>query len=286
VAVQVLGNVETWTEHVKREKAVLHALSMFHYGVTHKCLIAEGWCATAVIDDARDALRRGSTTEQTVLSAVKTRETPPDLLQVDQARPGSRPLSTPTAWRRTRSPTPPSSPSSPSPSFEDGGSRPRPTTRCLPAGVTGRRHNILLMGAFAVCSGFDYDELLGAAGVVGQDGLVRRRRRRRRPPQCRAVPGGASLTQQKRLRSNIAEACDLEAQATLNKRSVHPFCMDPRLSLTKKSVISLLADSVAVHNHVALVQGQARVLASMRRAAHLQRIMRSHCPRNERGLIV
>ena len=78
---QVLGNVEAWTEHVKREKAVFHTLNMFNYDVTHKCLIAEGWCATAAINDVREALRRGSmksgATVQTVLNVVKTRETPP-----------------------------------------------------------------------------------------------------------------------------------------------------------------------------------------------------------------
>eukprot|EP00286_Rhodomonas_abbreviata_P027937 CAMPEP_0181303760 /NCGR_PEP_ID=MMETSP1101-20121128/8742_1 /TAXON_ID=46948 /ORGANISM="Rhodomonas abbreviata, Strain Caron Lab Isolate" /LENGTH=958 /DNA_ID=CAMNT_0023409379 /DNA_START=207 /DNA_END=3083 /DNA_ORIENTATION=- len=77
----ILDNIDPWMLHVQREKAVFHTLNMFNYDVTHKCLIAEGWCPTADMDNVRDALRQGTirsgATVQTVLNVVKTRETPP-----------------------------------------------------------------------------------------------------------------------------------------------------------------------------------------------------------------
>jgi len=78
---EIVNKVDAWMLHVQREKAVFHTLNQFNYDVTHKCLIAEGWCPTADMDSVRDALRQGTirsgATVQTVLNVVKTRETPP-----------------------------------------------------------------------------------------------------------------------------------------------------------------------------------------------------------------
>jgi len=78
---EIVNKVDGWMLHVQREKAVFHTLNMFNYDVTHKCLIAEGWCPTDDMDSVRAALRQGTirsgATVQTVLNQVKTRETAP-----------------------------------------------------------------------------------------------------------------------------------------------------------------------------------------------------------------
>ena len=40
----VVDNVDGWFDYVMKEKAIFVTLNMFNYDVTHKCLIAEGWC--------------------------------------------------------------------------------------------------------------------------------------------------------------------------------------------------------------------------------------------------
>jgi len=77
----VKGNIEEWFDFVMKEKAIFYTLNMFNYDVTHKCLIAEGWCPTEDMDNIREALRKGTTMSQasvqTVINVVKSKETPP-----------------------------------------------------------------------------------------------------------------------------------------------------------------------------------------------------------------
>lgn len=65
---------------------------MFNYDVTHKCLIAEGWCPTTSLNDVREALRRGTqksgATVQTVINIVKTHETPPTYFKTNKLTAG------------------------------------------------------------------------------------------------------------------------------------------------------------------------------------------------------
>mmetsp|Transcript_64490 Transcript_64490/g.147744 ORF Transcript_64490/g.147744 Transcript_64490/m.147744 type:complete len:816 (-) Transcript_64490:112-2559(-) len=90
----VRDSVAPWTEHVKRELGVFHTLNMFNYDVTHKCLIAEGWCPTEDLNDVREALRRGTAksgaTVQTVLNVVRFRETPPTFFRNSKVAQGTQ----------------------------------------------------------------------------------------------------------------------------------------------------------------------------------------------------
>jgi V-type H+-transporting ATPase subunit a len=45
----VKDNIDDWYDYVMREKAIFVTLNMFNYDVTHKCLIAEGWCPEVLI---------------------------------------------------------------------------------------------------------------------------------------------------------------------------------------------------------------------------------------------
>jgi len=64
-----------------KEKCIFVTLNMFNYDVTHKCLIAEGWCPEADMEEIRKALREGTSVSrasvQSVLHRVQTKETPP-----------------------------------------------------------------------------------------------------------------------------------------------------------------------------------------------------------------
>ena len=265
VAVQVLGNAEAWTEHVKREKAVFHTLNMFNYDVTHKCLIAEGWCATAAINDVRDALRRGSmksgATVQTVLNVVKTRETPPTYFKSTKLTAGFQAIVDAYGMASYQEFNPAvftvvTFPFLFGVMFGDIG---HGIMMALAGGLLclfekklaaaandemfgtlyHGRYNILLMGVFAIYSGFIYNELFSVpqeffAKTVWCDGDG--------DPQCQAVPGGANLTQQKWMRSNIAEAYDFETQTTLDKEvswSVYPFGTDPGWAHTANKLNSV-----------------------------------------------
>jgi V-type H+-transporting ATPase subunit a len=54
----VVDNLEIWTDFVMKEKAIFVTLNMFRVDVTHKCLIATGWCPDADMEDIRKALRQ------------------------------------------------------------------------------------------------------------------------------------------------------------------------------------------------------------------------------------
>jgi vacuolar-type H+-ATPase subunit I/STV1 len=285
VAVQVLGNVEAWTEHVKREKAVFHTLNMFNYDVTHKCLIAEGWCATAAINDVRDALRRGSmksgATVQTVLNVVKTRETPPTYFKSTKLTAGFQAIVDAYGMASYQEFNPAvftvvTFPFLFGVMFGDIG---HGVMMALAGGLLclfekrlaaaandemfgtlyHGRYNILLMGVFAIYSGFIYNELFSVpqeffAKTVWCDGDG--------DPQCQAVPGGANLTQQKWMRSNIAEAYDFETQTTLDKEvswSVYPFGTDPGWAHTANKLNSVNSFKMKF----AIVCGVAQMVAGI-----------------------
>ena len=281
----MLGNVEAWTEHVKREKAVFHTLNMFNYDVTHKCLIAEGWCATAQINDVREALRRGSmksgATVQTVLNVVKSRETPPTYFRTTKLTAGFQAIVDAYGMARYQEFNPAvftviTFPFLFGVMFGDIG---HGIMMALAGGLLCMfeqrlsaaandemfgtlyhgRYNILLMGVFAIYSGFIYNELFSVpqeffAKTVWCDGDGDR--------QCRAVPGGANATTQKWLRSNIGEAYDFATQTTLDKEvtwEVYPFGTDPGWAHTANKLNSVNSFKMKF----AIVCGVAQMVAGI-----------------------
>jgi len=251
---QVLEAVETWTERVKREKAVFHTLNMFNYDVTHKCLIAEGWCATSQITEIREALRRGGVRSgasvQTVLNVVRTRETPPTYFRNNKLTSGFQAIVDAYGIARYQEFNPATFSVITFPflfgvMFGDIGHG------FLMAMVAGLiclnenrltamardemfgtiyygRYNILLMGIFATYSGFIYNELFSVpqpyfapTSWCGPDDA---------DPVCRAVPGASNTSAQKWVRSNLGQAWDFKTQVTKDTEvtwEVYPFGTDP-----------------------------------------------------------
>ena len=89
--------VNNWFDYVMKEKAIFVTLNMFNYDVTHKCLIAEGWCPVSELDNIRGALTKGSkmarASVQTVLQRKKTSETPPTYFRNEPIAKGTQVLS-------------------------------------------------------------------------------------------------------------------------------------------------------------------------------------------------
>jgi vacuolar-type H+-ATPase subunit I/STV1 len=50
----------TWKAKVVKEKAIFHTMNLFNYDVGRKCLIAEGWCPSGMIENVQFALRRAT----------------------------------------------------------------------------------------------------------------------------------------------------------------------------------------------------------------------------------
>ena len=67
---------------------------MFNYDVTHKCLIAEGWCPEADMEEIKRALREGTSVSrarvQSVLHRVQTKETPPTYFRNEPVAQGTQ----------------------------------------------------------------------------------------------------------------------------------------------------------------------------------------------------
>lgn len=81
VLVAAAKNIKSWFIKVHKMKAVYHVLNMFDLDVTHKCLIAECWCA---IDDVRSfqvalqsAAARSNSNVPSIINRMKIKETPP-----------------------------------------------------------------------------------------------------------------------------------------------------------------------------------------------------------------
>jgi len=76
-----------WSEFVRREKSIFHVMNMCNFDSGRKSLIAEGWVPTASEKDVGDALKRASKrsgTTASIMSIVRTKETPPTYFRVNE----------------------------------------------------------------------------------------------------------------------------------------------------------------------------------------------------------
>ena len=91
---QVGSSVESWTAQVRREKAVYHALNMFSVDVTHKCLVAEGWCPAGANSQVQAALvgaaSRSSAQTSPIMQVLSTRGRRPRTFAPRRSRRSSR----------------------------------------------------------------------------------------------------------------------------------------------------------------------------------------------------
>mmetsp|Transcript_14644 Transcript_14644/g.46592 ORF Transcript_14644/g.46592 Transcript_14644/m.46592 type:complete len:765 (-) Transcript_14644:224-2518(-) len=85
---QIGSQLEQWITLVRREKAVYHTLNMLSIDVTRKCLVAEGWCPTAVRGRVQEALmlaaRQSSAQVGTIFQPLATRERPPTYFRTNK----------------------------------------------------------------------------------------------------------------------------------------------------------------------------------------------------------
>ncbi|CAH1765562.1 14643_t:CDS:10 [Entrophospora sp. SA101] len=85
---KVAENLSTWFTIVKKEKAIYHAMNLFNYDGTRKCLIAEGWCPTNDIDQIYNALRTATeqsrSTVPSILNVLRTTKEPPTFHHVNK----------------------------------------------------------------------------------------------------------------------------------------------------------------------------------------------------------
>lgn len=86
---QVLGRVQQllppWQTQVRKMKAVYLALNQCSLSATHKCLIAEGWCAVQDLPTLQGALRDSSTEEgvSALAHRLPCRDMPPTLIRTN-----------------------------------------------------------------------------------------------------------------------------------------------------------------------------------------------------------
>ncbi|CAO3629538.1 unnamed protein product [Mucor hiemalis] len=69
---KVAENLTAWTTLVKKEKAIYHAMNLFNYDGTRKCLIAEGWCAKLDVPIVQIALKNAIESSGTNMPSVFT----------------------------------------------------------------------------------------------------------------------------------------------------------------------------------------------------------------------
>jgi len=87
VLARVSMQYKDWSEFVRREKSIYNVMNMCNFDSGRKSLIAEGWVPAASTDavsqSLKDASRRCGTTAS-IMSIVRTKETPPTYFRVNQ----------------------------------------------------------------------------------------------------------------------------------------------------------------------------------------------------------
>jgi vacuolar-type H+-ATPase subunit I/STV1 len=257
----IANAIDLWDSHVQREKAVFHTLNLFNYDVTNKCLIAEGWCATIMLPEVREALRRGTlksgASVQSVINIVKTREMPPTYFQTNKLTKGFQNIVDAYGCAKYQEMNPAvftviTFPFLFGVMFGDIGHGFMMTMAaallCIFEGKLSKyandemfgtlyhgRYCILLMGVFAIYSGFIYNELfsvplelfqstLWCSGEMAGDS------------ECASIPGTDPQQMQKWPRTNILHAYDFKGDGGSSGEEVvwdnYPFGADPGWSHT------------------------------------------------------
>jgi len=261
----IANSFELWIEQVTREKAIFHTLNLFNYDVTHKCLIAEGWCPSSMMSDVRDALRRATlksgASVQTVVEVVKSKQTPPTFFKTSKVTAGFQAIVDAYGMARYQEFNPAvftviTFPFLFGVMFGDiGHGFMMSLTGALLCLFEQRlssaasnemfgtlyhgRYNILLMGLFAIYCGFIYNELFSVPlEIFGSTAWCSGEMD---DPQCSRIPGTSPDATQKWLRSNLNEAFDFatgksnEIEVTAQ---VYPFGSDPGWSHTSNKLNS------------------------------------------------
>lgn len=88
---QVLARVsvrfDDWSAFVRREKAIYNVMNMCNFDAGRKSLIAEGWVPVMFTDAVSEALNHASRrngTQASIMSIVRTKETPPTFFKTDE----------------------------------------------------------------------------------------------------------------------------------------------------------------------------------------------------------
>jgi len=263
----ISGSVDAWRDRVEREKGVCHTLNKFNYDVTHKCLIAEGWAAASSLDDVRAALRRGTlkagASVQTVLTVLKTKESPPTYFKSSKVTAGFQAIVDAYGMARYQEFNPAvftfiTFPFLFGVMFGDIG---HGFIMALTGGliclfekklqaaaandmfgtIYEGRYNILMMGIFATYSGFIYNELFSVPlEVLGSTAWCSGEMS---DPSCLDIPGTTphNSTMQKWLRTNINEAYNFQTQQSTGVEvswDVFPMGQDPGWSHTANKLNS------------------------------------------------
>ena len=80
--------IRSWQNKVATEKAIYHTMNLFNYDHGRKCLIAEGWCPKASINEVQLALRkateRSGSVVPSILSIIQPNETPPTYFKTNK----------------------------------------------------------------------------------------------------------------------------------------------------------------------------------------------------------
>jgi vacuolar-type H+-ATPase subunit I/STV1 len=256
----IANAIDLWESHVQREKAVFHTLNLFNYDVTNKCLIAEGWCPTIMLPEVREALRRGTAKSgasvQSVINIVKTKEMPPTYFQTNKLTKGFQNIVDAYGCAKYQEMNPAvftviTFPFLFGVMFGDIGHGFMMTMAaallCMFEGKLSKyaddemfgtlyhgRYCILLMGVFAIYSGFIYNELFSVPLEVFQSTLWCSGEMD--DPECAAIPGTDPRQMQKWPRTNILQAYDFKGDGGSTGEEVvwdnYPFGADPGWSHT------------------------------------------------------
>jgi vacuolar-type H+-ATPase subunit I/STV1 len=262
----VAGLVDVWDAHVKREKAVFHTLNLFNYDVTNKCLIAEGWCATSMLPEVREALRRGTlksgASVQSVINIAKTNEMPPTFFRTNKLTKGFQNIVDAYGCAKYQEMNPAvftviTFPFLFGVMFGDIGHGFMMTMAAallctfeaklahlandeMFATVYHGRYCILLMGCFAIYAGFIYNELFSVPLELFQSTLWCSGEMD--DPQCAAIPGTDPSQLQKWPRTSITAAYDFKGDGGSTGEEVvwdnYPFGADPGWSHTANKLNS------------------------------------------------
>jgi len=86
VLARVSELINDWANFVRREKSIYNVMNMCSLDAGRKSLLAEGWVPAAVVNKVSEALDKASKrcgTQSSIMSIIKTKETPPTFFQTN-----------------------------------------------------------------------------------------------------------------------------------------------------------------------------------------------------------